>query len=38
MVYTVMDQAIVVTVKVPGIENCLLLTRRCDDISKFLEI
>jgi len=32
------DEAGDVSVKVPGIENCLVLTRRHDDISKFLEI
>jgi hypothetical protein len=34
----VIDQEIVVTVKVQHIENCSVITRRRVDISKFLEI
>jgi hypothetical protein len=35
VVYTIMDEEIVFTVKVPHVENCLVLSRSCDNISKF---
>jgi hypothetical protein len=37
LAYTVIDQEIVVTVKVLHTENCLVITRRRVDISKFLD-